>query len=299
MKVPFEWLQEFVVIDIDPQELAKRLTLRGLEVEAVESVRPTFRGVVVGQIKTIEKHPDARNLSVCVIDNGSELLNVVCGATNIKAGQKVPLAMVGGCLKGEFVIEQKKLRGTDSYGMLCSEKELDLSDDHSGIFILPDDIALGQDLSEAGWVRDTILDISIAPNRGDCLSIFGIAREVASILNQKAKLPLFKTDKTGEENVSDNLTLEIRDAGACPRYVLKMIRGTSIVTSPFWMRQRIIKCGMRPINSLVDVTNYVMLELGQPLHAFDYERLTDKRIGGQNGRTPSGLPDPRWSGQES
>ena len=276
MKVPFEWLQEFVVIDIDPHELAKRLTLRGLEVESVETVSPSFDGIIIGQIKHIEKHPNAEKLSVCVIDTGKEDLTVVCGAPNIAKGDKVPLATVGGRL-GDFVIEQKKLRGIESSGMLCSEKELGLSDDHSGIFILPENTKIGGKLAEMNWINDTILDINTAPNRGDCLSIFGIAREVASILNQKAKLPHFKLEE-GKESVTHSIALDIKHTDACPRYALKMIQGTSITTSPYWMRNRLHKCGMRPINSIVDVTNYVMLEIGQPLHAFDYNRIRDKRI---------------------
>ena len=277
MKVPFEWLQEFVVIDIGPHELAKRLTLRGLEVESVETVSPTFNGVIVGKIKTIEKHPNAENLSVCIIDAGKEDLTVVCGATNIAKGDKVPLATVGANL-GSFVIEQKRLRGIESRGMLCSEKELGLSEDHSGIFILPENVNVGEKLSEANSISDSILDINTAPNRGDCLSIFGIAREVASILNQKAKLPHFKLEEEGKGGVTHHIALDVKDVDACPRYVLKMIQDTSITTSPYWMRSRLHKCGMRPINSIVDVTNYVMLEIGQPLHAFDYNRIRDKRI---------------------
>lgn len=276
MKVPFEWLQEFVVIDVDPHELAKRLTLRGLEVESVETILPAFDGIIIGKIKSIDKHPNAESLSVCIIDTGKEDFTVVCGAQNIKKGNKVPLAIAGARL-GNFVIEQKELRGIESQGMLCSEKELGLSDDHSGIFILPENTEIGAKLAEMHWIRDTVLDINTAPNRGDCLSIFGIARETASILNQKAKLPHFKLEEE-KENVTDSIDLDIKNTDACPRYVLKMIQGASIRVSPYWMRSRLHKCGMRPINSLVDVTNYIMLEIGQPLHAFDYHRIRDKRI---------------------
>lgn len=278
MKVPFEWLQEFVVIDIDSRELAKRLTLRGLEVESIETLFPSFDGVTVGQIKDIGQHSDAENLSVCTVETGKENLVVVCGAKNIRKGDKVPLATVGAHLKDGFVIEQKKLRGIDSHGMLCSERELGLSEDHSGIFILPEDAKVGQELAKEKWVSDSVLDINVPPNRGDCLSIFGIAREVASILNQKAKLPDFKIKSDGRAHVKDHMALDIKELDACPRYVLKLIQDTSITVSPYWMRSRILKCGMRPISSIVDVTNYVMLELGQPLHAFDYERIQDRRI---------------------
>lgn len=278
MKVPYEWLYDFLVIDVDPHELARSLTLRGLEVESVEDVSPSFSGVVVGKIKSIEKHPNAENLSVCVIDTGKESITVICGAKNIAEGDLVPLALVGASLADGFRIEQKKLRGIDSFGMLCSEKELGLSDDHSGIFILPPDVTIGQDLAHVPWLSDTILDINVTPNRGDCLSILGIAREAAGILDQKAKLPHFKAPSEAVDSVEERIALAVKSTDACPRYVLKMIEGTTIQPSPYRMRSRISKCGMRPINSLVDVTNYVMLELGQPLHAFDFNRLRDKRI---------------------
>ncbi len=278
MKVPIEWLNEFVVIDVEPEELAKRLTMRGLEVESIERLTPGFTGVVAGVISRIEAHPNADNLSVCSIETGREELTVVCGASNISVGDRVPLATVGATLGKEFVVGKRKVRGIESFGMLCSEKELGISDDHSGIFILPDDIATGSILADLSISHDTVLDVSVPPNRGDCLSILGIAREVASILKQKAKLPNFELKAGTQGSVEDEIALRIWDTTACPRYVLKLIKGITIAPSPFWMRRRITRCGMRPINNIVDVTNYVMLELGQPLHAFDHERLNDSRI---------------------
>jgi phenylalanyl-tRNA synthetase beta chain len=277
VRIPFEWLKEFVVMDMEPHELAARLTMRGLEVEAIEEITPTFDGVVVGTISSIDKHPKADNLSLCNVDIGKETLSIVCGAKNIAAGDRVPVAIVGSRLGEDFLIEKRPIRGVESFGMLCSEKELGLSEDHSGIFILPEDFAIGAMLADMPGIRDIIFDINVAPNRGDCLSVYGIAREVAGILKQKAKLPVFKMD-VGQDNVKDLISLDILDTDACPRYVLRMLSGISIVPSPFWMRRRILKCGMRPINSIVDVTNYVMLELGQPLHSFDYEKLRGKRI---------------------
>lgn len=278
MKVPYEWLKEFVVMDLDPLDLAKRLTMRGLEVESVEDFTPSFDGVVVGKIKEIKKHPDSDNLSLCHIDTGKEELAILCGAKNISAGDKVPVALVGGTLADGTRIQERKIRGVQSYGMLCSEKELGLSEDHSGIFILPDNFTVGNQLKDEEGIRDFVLDVNVPPNRGDCLSVFGIAREVASILNQKAKLPLFRFESESSEKIEESISLKIFNTDACPRYVLMMIRDTSIITSPYWMRSRILKCGMRPINSIVDVTNYIMLELGQPLHAFDYNRLNGRRI---------------------
>ncbi len=277
MRIPFEWLKEFVVIEMDPHELASKLTMRGLEVEAVEDVTPSFEGVVIGQILTMEKHPQADKLSLCKVDTGKEPLSIVCGADNISVGDRVPVAVVGARLGGDFLIERRPIRGVESEGMLCSEKELGISDDHSGIFLLPDDFEVGTMLADAPGIRDVILDVSVPPNRGDCLSVYGIAREVGSILKQKAKLPDFKLDK-GEGSIRDAISLQIDDTGACPRYVLRMLNGISIVRSPFWMRNRIAKAGMRPINSIVDVTNYIMLELGQPLHSFDYEKIRGRKI---------------------
>jgi phenylalanyl-tRNA synthetase beta chain len=278
LKVPIEWLNEFAVIDIETEELAKRLTMRGFEVEGVETVTPNFTGVIAATITKVEHHPNADNLSLCSVNTGREDLTIVCGAPNVAIDQRVPLATVGASLDKDFVVGKRKVRGIESYGMLCSEKELGISDDHSGIFVLPDHITPGTDLALSPIVYDTILDISVPPNRGDCLSILGIGREVASVLRQKAKLPGFKLQADSDENIQELTGLQIEDLSACPRYVLKLIKGITIAPSPFWMRRRLIRCGMRPINNIVDVTNYVMLELGQPLHAFDYERLAESRI---------------------
>lgn len=278
MKIPYEWLNEFVVLDIDPYELASRLTMRGFEVEAIEEYKPSLDGVCVGEVAKIDLHPNAKNLTVCKVKTGKEELPIVCGAKNVKIGDKVPIAMVGSTLANGLFIEKKDIRGVESLGMLCSERELGLSDDHSGIFILPGEMTPGSKLEEMTGLRDFVLDINVPPNRGDCLSVYGIAREVGSILNQRAKLPMFKPNTSSGDEVSKLISLAIKDIDACPRYVLRMITGVSMVPAPFWMRQRIQKCGMRPINAIVDVTNYVMLELGQPLHAFDYHSLKDKRI---------------------
>jgi phenylalanyl-tRNA synthetase beta chain len=278
LKVPFEWLKEFVVIDIEPYELAKRLTMRGLEVESLEEYAPSFKNFVTGEIVSIDSHPEAGNLSICSINNGAEILPVVCGAKNISIGDKVPLAMIDARLADGTIIEKKEFKGIASLGMLCSEKELGISDDHSGIFILENSVKPGESLENISGVNDFVFDINVPPNRGDCLSVYGIAREVGSILNQKIRILPFddKIEETG--NIADLLSIDIIDLEACPRYVLRMIQGIKINKSPFWMRNRINRCGMRPINSVVDVTNYIMLELGQPLHAFDYDKIGKNRI---------------------
>lgn len=278
MKVPYEWLSEFVVLNIDPYELASRLTMRGFEVEGIEEYKPSLDGVCVGEVMKIEPHPNAGSLTVCKVRTEKEMLPIVCGARNVREGDKVPVATVGSTISGGFSIEKKDIRGVESLGMLCSERELGLSDDHSGIFILPKDMSTASKLEDIGGLRDFVFDINVPPNRGDCLSVYGIAREVGSILDQRAKLPIFRLPDDAGDDINRLVSLEIKNLEACPRYVLRMISGVSMVQSPFWMRQRIQKCGMRPINAIVDVTNYVMLELGQPLHAFDYHSLTDNRI---------------------
>ena len=276
MRVPFEWLKEFVPIDGDASDLAKRLTMRGLEVEAEEMVQPAFSDVVVGEIIDIERPAGADKLLLCKVDVGRDVLPIVCGASNVASGNKVPVALPNTRLADGTVIEKRKIKGIESYGMLCSERELGLSEDHSGIFILPDELRVGDGLTDALGLADSVFDVNVPPNRGDCQSILGIAREVASVLNKKITLPSFALVE--KEDPEHRMSLAVSSADGCPRYVLRMIRDVAIVPSPFWMRNRITKCGMRPISSIVDVTNYVMLELGQPLHAFDYQKLAKARI---------------------
>lgn len=279
MKVPFEWLKEFVVIDIDPYELAKRLTMRGLEVEAIEEYKPSFENVLVGEIMSIDRHPSAEHLNICNVSDGKNNYPVVCGADNIKMGDKVPLAMIDARLANGMIIEKKILKGIESYGMLCSEMELGLSDDHLGIFILEDSATKGMPLEDALNMNDVVFDINVPPNRGDCLSIYGIAREAGSVLNQKIRILPSEHENLEEiDNIDDLIGLKINAIEACPRYVLRMVKDITIKKSPYWMRNRISKCGMRPINNIVDITNYIMLEFGQPLHAFDYDKLNGKSI---------------------
>ncbi|HAR95829.1 MAG TPA: phenylalanine--tRNA ligase subunit beta [Deltaproteobacteria bacterium] len=276
MKVPLNWLREFVPIDMDVEDLSHKLTMRGLEVESLEPIRTDFDGVVVGEILEMDKHPGADKLTVCRVDVGSDILPIVCGAANIHQGDKVPVALPGSRLPNGMAIEKRKVRGFESYGMLCSEQELAISDEHTGIFILPEDVKIGDPLEKALSLDDFVLDVNVPPNRGDCQSILGIAREVASLTGNMMVLPSFSIEE--HEEFGSSLSLAIEDREACPRYVLRLIKNISIVPSPFWMRNKILKAGMRPINAIVDVTNFVMLELGQPLHAFDYHRIADRRI---------------------
>ncbi len=276
MRVPYKWLKEFAPVSASADEVARRLTMRGLEVEGLETISPSFTNVVVGSIVEMEKHPNADKLSLCRVDTGADIVAVVCGAPNTARGQKVALALPGAALAGFPPIEKRPVRGIESYGMLCSERELGLSDDHSGIMVLPDDTKPGEPLGDILEITDYVLDVNVPPNRGDCQSILGIARETASAFGIRIVLPAVDLEEQG--SIEGTIGLDILDKQACPRYVLRMIEGIAIVPSPYWMRSRIIKCGMRPINSIVDVTNYVMLELGQPLHAFDYKKIGAKRI---------------------
>ncbi len=276
MRVPYKWLKEFAPVNASADEVARRLTMRGLEVEGLEAISPSFTNVVVANIVEMEKHPNADKLSLCRVDTGSEIVSVVCGAPNTAKRQKVALALPGATLAGFPAIGKRPVRGIESFGMLCSERELGLSDDHSGIMVLPDDIKPGMPLGDILEITDSVLDVNVPPNRGDCQSILGIAREAASAFGIQLVLPAVNLQEQG--SIEGKIDLDILDKEACPRYVLRMIEGIAIVPSPYWMRSRIIKCGMRPINSIVDVTNYVMLELGQPLHAFDYKKIGAKRI---------------------
>jgi len=276
MRVPFNWLKEFTPVSAAASDVADSLTMRGLEVEAVEQIIPRFSEVYVGRVLEVETIRLAEKLSLCRVDVGTDILPIVCGAPNVARGRTVAVAVPGGRLADNSVIEKKRLVGVDSYGMLCSEKELGLSDDHSGIFVLPDDLKTGEPLDRALGIADSVLDVNVPPNRGDCQSILGIAREVAGIYGLDVTLPSFTLNET--DAIDGLIRLSVADTEACPRYVLRMVRGISIVPAPFWMRNRITKAGMRPINAIVDVTNYVMLELGQPLHAFDYARIGGTRI---------------------
>ncbi|HUJ70454.1 MAG TPA: phenylalanine--tRNA ligase subunit beta, partial [Syntrophorhabdales bacterium] len=256
MRVPFNWLKEFTPLPVDAEALGELLTMRGLEVEGLERMEPAFTDVYVGTIVDISRHPSADKLSICSVDTGKEILPIVCGAPNVAKGLKVPVAVPGARLADNSAIAKRELRGVESFGMLCSEKELGLSDDHSGIFILPDDAAIGHSLATILEIQDTVLDVNVPPNRGDLQSILGIAREAAAIFNLKLTLPSFNLSET--EDLDNLIDLVVHDRQACPRYVLRLIKDISIVPAPFWMRSRITKCGMRPINSIVDVTNYVM-----------------------------------------
>jgi len=277
MKVSLNWLKDYVDIRIGIKELINLLTMAGLEIEQAISTGEGFEKIVVGEIGSIRRHPNADRLSLVEARTGEEKFSIVCGATNIRDGQKVPLALAGARLPNGVEIKRSKIRGETSEGMLCSEIELGLGQDAAGIMILPPDLPLGVNLGEVLGLKDTILDISITPNRPDCLCVIGVAREIAALTHQRVKYPALSLSDRGEE-IHQKTSVTILDPDLCPRYVARMIEGVKIGPSPLWMRNRLEKVGVRSINNVVDVTNFVMMEYGQPLHAFDFDLLEEGRI---------------------
>ena len=265
------WLRSFVSPSLDSDQLGHLLTMAGLEVEEQDGVAAVFSKVVVAQIVEAEKHPNADKLRVCKVDAGQgELLQIVCGAPNAAAGIKIPCALVGADLAG-FGIKAAKLRGVESFGMLCSAKELGISDESSGLLVLPEDAPVGTDLRDYLALDDTLFTIKLTPNRADCLSLSGIAREVAALTGSSLSLPACEPVAAGH---GDTRAIVLDAPEACPRYCGRIIRGVDAkAPTPEWMKQRLLRSGIRSISALVDVTNYVMLELGQPLHAFDNAKL--------------------------
>ena len=300
MKLPLSWLAEFVTLEAGVDELCRRLTLAGLEVESVERVAPGFSDVFVARVLKVERHPNADRLNLCDVDAGAVgRFSVVCGAPNVTAGMVAPFARLGARLIGSGhgsggprarslqdapPLEAAVIRGVRSEGMLCSERELGFSDDHAGILALPDDAPTG--VERASYLRadDTVLDIAITPNRGDCLSVLGLAREVAALFGLKLKQPAVKSamlKPRGADSRDEGrklLAVEILAPELCPHYAGLPMGGVKVGPSPIWMRRRLELCGMRGLNNVVDATNYVMLELGQPLHAFDGALIAARRI---------------------
>jgi phenylalanyl-tRNA synthetase beta chain len=277
MKLPLSWLKEYVDFELSPKELASLLTFSGTEVEGIKTRGGDFTGLVVGEVLSVERHPNADRLTVCQVNDGTTTLTVVCGAPNVAAGIKVPLATIGVTLPNGLKIKKAKVRGVESFGMLCAEDELGLSEDHGGLMILPVEIKAGTPFSEIAGPPETVLELEVTPNRPDCLSMIGMAREVATLLGKPLKIPVpvLKESTTPVESLA---MVTIEDAAGCPRYTGRVVQGITIAPSPQWMQQRLTAAGIRPINNVVDITNYVMLESGQPLHAFDYELLEGRKI---------------------
>ncbi len=277
MKLPLSWLCDYVDVHETPRQLADRLTFAGFEVEDIETRGGGFDGVVAAEIIAVEPHPNADRLKVCRVFDGDMERSIVCGADNMQAGDKAPLATEGVRLPNGMLIRKSRLRGVVSDGMLCAPDELGLSDAHDGLLILPPATRPGTPLADVLGPPETVLTIDVTPNRGDCLSIIGMAREVAALYRVPLRRPQPECPVTTPP-VSDRLQVEVSAPDGCPRYTARMISGCKVEPSPAWMQQRLSLCGVRPINNIVDITNYVMLECGQPLHAFDLTRLQGRRV---------------------
>jgi phenylalanyl-tRNA synthetase beta chain len=270
MQISENWLREWVNPPIDSDTLVSQLTMAGLEVKSSNVAAPALPGIVVAKVVAVESHADADKLNVCQVDDGETTFSVVCGASNVRAGLKVALARIGAELPG-IKIKKAKLRGVESQGMICSATELQLAESSEGILELPDDAPTGMSIVEYLSLDDNIIDIDLTPNRGDCLSIAGVAREVAAI----NKVALTQHGVTAvDSSINDSFKVELLAPEQCPRYVGRIIKGIDPnAETPMWMREKLRRCGLRPISPVVDVTNYVMIELGQPMHGFDFDKL--------------------------
>ncbi|MED3823019.1 phenylalanine--tRNA ligase subunit beta [Priestia flexa] len=284
MFVSYRWLQEYVDLSgVKAEELADKVTKSGIEVEGVENLNKGVSGVVIGHVVEREQHPNADKLSRCQVDLGDETVQIVCGAPNVAQGQKVAVAKVGAVLPGNFKIKRAKLRGEESNGMICSLQELGIEsklvakDYQEGIFVFPSDAEVGADALEALNLHDEVLELGLTPNRSDCLSMLGVAHEVAAILNREVKYPEVEFQET-EEKASDYISVAVEAKEDNPLYVARMVKNVKIAPSPLWMQTRLMAAGIRPHNNVVDITNYILLEYGQPLHAFDYDRLGSKEV---------------------
>lgn len=279
MRISYNWLKDYIDFDMNPEELAALLTQGGLEVEAIEYPGQGIEDIVIGEIKEIAPHPDADKLQVAKVDvAGEEELQIVCGAKNIFEGAKVPIAQVGVTLPGDFKIKKAKLRGVASFGMICSEDELGMNEERQpGVMILEGAYQPGQSLVDALGLDDAILTLNITPNYAHCLSMIGVAREVAARVDQPLKRLEIRVNETGPA-IEELTSVEIKDLELCPRYSARVIQGVKVGESPEWLKARLEAAGVRPINNVVDATNYVLMEMGQPLHAFDYDQISEYKV---------------------
>ena len=277
MKISLDWLSQYVDITERPADLADMLTMAGFEVEAVTDPYEHLGDIVIAAIRDITVHPDADRLSCCSVDTGGATLRIICGAPNIKTGMNVPCALPGTLLPTGTRVETGTIRGQVSEGMLCSEAELGLGPDASGIMPINDAIPPGTPLTEALGLSDTIFEIGLTPNRPDCLSYTGIAREVAALCGATLKRPV-PVIKESPPDIHALTSVTIENPDMCPRYSARLVTGVRVRQSPAWLQKRLLSVGLKPINNIVDITNYVMMETGQPLHAFDFNRLSEKRI---------------------
>jgi phenylalanyl-tRNA synthetase beta chain len=279
MKISLNWLNDYINLkDISLEEILDKLTYAGLEVEEVEDQAKNYENMVVGFVIEAKKHPNADKLSLCKVSDGKEEFNIVCGAPNVATGQKIVFAKVGSIIpNGKFKIEKAKIRGEVSFGMICSERELNISDNHEGIMVLNPSLKEGTSIADALEMNDVILEIAITPNRADALSHIGIARDLSALFNRPLKYPEIKLNESGK-NSNELASVEIVDVENCPRYVGKVVTNVTIKESPDWLKKKIKSIGSRPINNVVDVTNFILHEIGQPLHAFDLDKLNGKKI---------------------
>lgn len=284
MLVSINWLKNYVDIgDISPEELAEKITKSGIEVDGIEYIAEKSSGVVTGYVESCEKHPNADKLNLCQVDVGDETLQIICGAPNISQGQKVAVAKPGGVLPGNFKIKKVKLRGVESNGMICSLQELGIEEKYvpkdiaEGIFVFPEDVPVGEAVEPLLNLNDAVLEFDLTPNRADCLSMLGVAYEVAAVLNQDITQPDEEVDFS-EQKATDYVSVEVDDPELNPYYGAFIIKDLEIRQSPLWMRNVLMAAGIRPINNVVDITNYVLLEYGQPLHAFDFGKLNSDKI---------------------
>lgn len=277
MLISLNWLKQYVDIKENIEELSNALTMIGQEVEAIEIQGKDLNNVVIGQIVEFDRHPNADKLTLLKVNVGDEILQIVCGATNHKLNDKVVVAKIGANLQGNFKIKKNKIRDVESQGMLCSQVELGLGEDADGIIILPEDAPIGQEYREYLNLNDVIFELEITPNRPDCLSHIGIAREIAAYYGRKVKYPIIELNESIEA-VNTLIKVNVEDKNRCKRYCGRIIKNVKVAESPDWLKDRIRSMGLKPINNVVDITNFVMFEYNQPMHAFDYDKLNTKVI---------------------
>lgn len=292
MRLSIKWLRQYVQFRISPEDLGQRLTSVGLEVEGIEYLGKVFDGFVVGEVKGVRKHSNADNLTLCNVDverkaaSPASVLQIVCGAPNVQKGQKVAVGLIGAIVPKNqhdpeakpFVLSKIKVRGEESSGMICSEYELGLGSDANSILVLDESAKVGTPLAEYLGLNDIVFEIAVTPNRPDCLSHIGIAREVAAILRKKLAIPKLKIQGEKKKSAKESVSIKIENKRDCARYSARLVTGISVGPSPVWMQTSLKAVGIRPVNNIVDITNYVMIECGQPLHAFDYDRIEGNRI---------------------
>lgn len=278
MRLTLNWLKDFVDIDMNPEDLANLLTMVGLEVEELEPYGQNLDAVIVARLLSFEKHPEADRLMVCEVDTGKGQASVVCGAPNLEAGMLTAYAPPGVRLPNNIKVKKTKIRGMVSEGILLAEDEMGLTDDHTGILVFPPKIEPGTPVCEAMPLNDWAFEIGLTPNRPDCASVLGVAREIAAKTGKDLRRPELDLEDASDPRIQEYTSVTIEDPQGCPRYTAGLVRGVQLKPSPFWMRFRLHASGIRSINNVVDITNYVMLEVGQPLHAFDFHRLKENRI---------------------